>query len=67
MFIKMYFKNVNNTNMFSCVGIGSPFILVTVAVLNSMLQCSLCYKVQFLVVIYIFHSFWLCCWFVSSF
>ena len=38
MFIKSYFNNVNNRNMFSCVRIGSPFILVTVAVLNSVLQ-----------------------------
>ena len=38
MFIKSYFNNVNNTNVFSCVGIESPFILVTVAVPSSMLQ-----------------------------
>ena len=31
-------NNVNNTNVFCCVRIESPFILVIVAVLNSVLQ-----------------------------
>ena len=31
-------NNVNNTNVFCCVCIESPFILVIVAVLNSVLQ-----------------------------
>ena len=33
--------------MFSCVGIGSPFILVVVAVLSSMLQKQYMLQVQF--------------------
>ena len=31
-------NNVNNTNVFCCVWIESPFILVIIAVLNSVLQ-----------------------------
>ena len=43
--------------MFTCVGIGSPFILVTVAVLCSMLQKQYMLQVQFLVVLLVVFKF----------
>ena len=43
--------------MFTCVGIGSPFILVMVAVLRSMLQKQYMLQVQFLVVLLVVFKF----------
>ena len=48
---RVNFNNVNNTNMFCCVWIESPFILVTVAVLNSVLQKQLTSAVSSCIVV----------------
>ena len=36
--LRVNLNNVNNTNVFCCAWIESPFILVIIAVLNSVLQ-----------------------------